>query len=96
MDELLLSKVRLGIVAQLLPAEWVTFSELQQAVDTTNGNLGSHLGKLVESGYIKEEKRFEGRRPQSRYHLTKAGRAALMKHVADLQKLVESSQPSSS
>jgi DNA-binding MarR family transcriptional regulator len=96
MDELLLSKVRLGIVAQLLPAEWVTFSELQQAIDTTNGNLGAHLGKLVESGYIREEKRFEGRRPRSRYHLTKAGRSALMKHVADLQKLLESSQPSSS
>ena len=90
MDELLLSKVRLGIVAQLLPAEWVTFSGLQHAIETTNGNLGAHLGKLVEGGYVKEEKRFEGRRPQSRYHLTKAGRTALMKHVADLQKLVES------
>ena len=88
MDELLLSKVRLSVIAQLLPVEWVTFTELQKAVDTTNGNLGAHLGKLVEGGYVKEEKRFEGRRPQSRYRLTSAGRSALLRHVADLQALL--------
>jgi len=89
MDELLLSKVRLSIIAQLLPVEWVTFSELQKSIDTTNGNLGAHLAKLVEGGYIKEDKRFEGRRPQSRYHLTAAGRAALMRHVTELQALLK-------
>jgi DNA-binding MarR family transcriptional regulator len=90
MDELLLSKVRLAIIAQLLPAEWVTFTELQASTAVTNGNLGAHLAKLVEGGYVKEEKRFEGRRPQSRYRLTKTGRAALLSHVAELQALVES------
>ena len=90
MDELLLSKVRLAIIAQLLPAEWVTFTELQTSTEVTNGNLGAHLAKLVDAGYVKEEKRFEGRRPQSRYRLTKAGRTALLRHVAELQALVES------
>ena len=90
MDELLLSKVRLAVIAQLLPAEWVTFTELQASTEVTNGNLGAHLAKLVEGGYVKEEKRFEGRRPQSRYRLTKTGRAALLRHVAELQALVES------
>jgi DNA-binding MarR family transcriptional regulator len=90
MDELLLSKVRLAVVAQLLAAEWVTFTELQRSIDVTNGNLGAHLGKLVEADYVKEEKRFEGRRPQSRYRLTKIGRAALLHHVAALQALLES------
>jgi DNA-binding transcriptional ArsR family regulator len=90
MDELLLSKVRLAVVAQLLAAEWVTFTELQRSIDVTNGNLGAHLGKLVDAGYVKEEKRFEGRRPQSRYRLTKIGRAALLHHVAALQALLES------
>jgi len=89
MDELLLSKVRLAVIAQLLSAEWVTFSELQKSIDVTNGNLGAHLGKLVEAGYVKEEKRFEARRPQSRYRLSKTGRNALLHHVAALQTLVE-------
>jgi DNA-binding MarR family transcriptional regulator len=89
MDELLLSKVRLAIIGQLVNAEWVTFSELRQSIEVTNGNLGSHVAKLVDAGYIKEEKRFEGRRPQSRYRLTRAGRSALLRHVAALQALVD-------
>jgi DNA-binding MarR family transcriptional regulator len=88
-DELLLSKIRLAVIGQLVNANWVTFSGLQQSIEATNGNLGSHIGKLVEAGYIKEEKRFEGRRPQSRYRLTKEGRAALTKHVQALQALVD-------
>ena len=89
MDELLLSKIRLAIIGQLVSAEWVTFAELQHAIEATNGNLGSHIAKLVDAGYLKEEKRFEGRRPQSRYRLTKAGRSALLKHVAALQALID-------
>lgn len=89
MDELLLSKVRLSVVAELLAAEWVPFSELREVVGTSNGNLGSHLGKLLNAGYVGEEKRFVGRRPQSRYRLTAAGRRAMLRHVDALQKLIE-------
>jgi DNA-binding MarR family transcriptional regulator len=89
MDELLLSKVRLTVVAELLAAEWVSFSELQRSADTTNGNLGGHLGKLAAADYIEEEKRFRGRRPQTRYRLTPTGRKALLHHVAALQELVD-------
>ena len=91
MDELLLSKVRLAVISQLVNAQWVTFSDLQQSSEATNGNLGSHIAKLVDAGYVKEEKRFEGRRPQSRYQLTRSGRAALVKHVAALQALIDAS-----
>lgn len=89
MDELLLSKVRLSVVAELLAAEWVPFSDLREAVGTSNGNLGSHLAKLIEAGYVDEEKRFVGRRPQSRYRLTRAGRRAMRRHVEALQELIE-------
>ena len=89
MDELLLSKVRLSVVAELLAAEWVPFSELCDAVGTSNGNLGSHLGKLLDAGYVEEEKRFVGRRPQSRYRLTAAGRSAMLRHVDALRALIE-------
>ena len=89
MDELLLSKIRLGVIAELLNAEWVTFSELQQATQTTHGNLGAHLAKLVEAGYVAEEKVFVNRRPQTRYRLTKAGRAAFVQHARQMQRLLE-------
>jgi DNA-binding MarR family transcriptional regulator len=88
MDEVLLSKVRLGVLAELLPSEWVAFSELQRATAATNGNLGAHLAKLTQAGYVTEEKAFVDRRPQTRYRLTRAGRNAFLRHVAELQALV--------
>ena len=90
MDDLLLSRVRLAVIAELVTSEWVTFSDLRRSVEATNGNLGAHLAKLVNGGYVTEQKQFVRRRPQSRYQLTEAGRAALLGHVASLQALIDS------
>ena len=73
MDELLLSKIRLGIIAELLTAQWIAFSELQRALGVSQGNLGAHVAKLVAAGYVDEEKTFVNRRPQTRYRLPRAG-----------------------
>ena len=90
MDELLLSRVRLAVIAELAPVEWATFSDLRRSIEVTNGNLSAHLGRLVAAGYVIERKRFVNRRPQTRYRLTEAGRAALLQHVEQLQALVAS------
>jgi DNA-binding MarR family transcriptional regulator len=89
MDELLLSKVRLGVVAELLNFDWIAFSELARSLDVSNGNLGAHLSKLVDAGYVEEEKSFANRRPLSRYRLTKRGREAFASHVTELQSLLK-------
>lgn len=89
MDELLLSKIRLEIIAELLTAEHVPFSDLQRATQTTNGNLGAHLAKLVGVEYVAEEKTFVNRRPQTRYSLTQRGRAAFVQHVREMQALLK-------
>jgi DNA-binding MarR family transcriptional regulator len=88
-DDLLLSKIRLGVIAELLTAKWAAFSELQRATQTTNGNLGAHLAKLVDAGYVIEEKTFVNRRPQSRYSLSAAGREAFVGHVREMQSLLK-------
>jgi DNA-binding MarR family transcriptional regulator len=92
MDELLLSKVRLGVVAELLNFDWVAFSELARALDVSNGNLGAHMSKLVEAGYVDEDKSFVNRRPLTRYRLTKRGREAFAAHVSQLQSLLEAAR----
>jgi DNA-binding MarR family transcriptional regulator len=89
MDELLLSKVRLGVVAELLNFDWVAFAELARSLDVSSGNLGAHLGKLVEAGYVEEDKSFVNRRPLTRYRLTKRGREAFAEHVSRLQSLLK-------
>lgn len=92
MDELLLSKVRLGVVAELLNYEWVAFTELARALDVSNGNLGAHIGKLVEAGYVDEEKSFVNRRPLTRYRLTKRGRDAFTGHVLQLEAILKAAR----
>jgi DNA-binding MarR family transcriptional regulator len=89
MDEVLLSKVRLGVVAQLLNYDWITFSELARALDVTNGNLGAHMIKLLDAGYVEEEKSFVNRRPLTRYRLSKRGRDAFAAHVSQLASLLK-------
>ena len=90
MDDLLLSKIRVGVIAELLASEWVAFSALLRSLQTTNGNLGAHLAKLVEAGYVEEDKTFVDRRPQSRYQLTQKGRDAFVAHVREMQALLDS------
>jgi DNA-binding MarR family transcriptional regulator len=91
MDDLLLSKIRLGIVSELLSADWVGFSELARSLDATQGNLGAHLARLVGAGYVDEEKTFVNRRPLTRYRLTTKGRGAFAAHVQQLQSLLKES-----
>lgn len=85
---MLLSKVRLGVIATLLNFDWIAFSELARSLDVSNGNLGAHLSKLVDAGYVDEEKSFVNRRPLTRYRLTKRGREAFADHVSQLQSLL--------
>jgi len=89
MDEVLLSKIRLGVIAELLTSDWVAFSELQRSLEVSQGNLGAHLAKLVDAGYIDEEKSFVNRRPQTRYRLTGRGRTAFADHVRQLQSFLK-------
>ena len=89
MNEVLLSKFRLAIVTELLTADWVSFSELQRSLSVTNGNLATHLGRLIGENYIEEEKRFVGRRPNTRYRLTDLGRKEFLDHVAWINSIVD-------
>ncbi len=91
-DDLFFSRIRLVVVAELLQAEWVAFTDLQSLTGATRGNLGSHLAKLVESGVIHEEKRFVRQRPLTRYRLTSAGRAAFLRHVKQVEGLFEAAR----
>ena len=60
-------------------------------LNETDGNLGAHLRKLEDSGYVDLDKQFENRSPVSRYALSKGGRAALKKHLQALEVLIRQS-----
>ncbi|MDD3528932.1 MAG: transcriptional regulator [Gallionellaceae bacterium] len=88
LDPLLHQPARTQLVAYLSGRGEATFSELKRVLGVTDGNLGAHLGKLVEAGYLATAEAAAGPRAQTAYHLTDSGRAALADYVARLTALV--------
>jgi len=88
LDELIHSKLRLGIMSMLISVEYAEFSVIKNKLQATDGNLSANLRKLEEAGYIEVEKIFVGRKPQSRYSITDKGRSAFENYISNLEKLI--------
>ncbi|MBI9046001.1 MAG: transcriptional regulator [Anaerolineaceae bacterium] len=84
--------VRLRIMASLValePANEVDFTYLRDLLEVTDGNLGAHLRKLEDAGYIAVNKTFIKRKPHSFISATQKGRQAFVEHVAALETILK-------
>ena len=73
---------RLAIMSALCAAEkGMSFGELKEACDLTDGNLNRHLAVLSEAGTVRIEKTFVDARPRTTVILTKAGLARFMEYL---------------
>ncbi len=88
LDKAFDSRVRLGIMAALVVNESVEFNALKELMEVTDGNLASHLKGLEVVAYITVQKSFRGRKPLTRYKVTRQGRKAFELHIAALEKLI--------
>lgn len=84
------SKIRLGIMSVLMANGSADFNMLKSLLGLTDGNLASHAHSLEELGYIECEKKFIGRKPNTSYKVTKAGRAAFTAHIDALENFLKS------
>ena len=89
LDRLIHGRVRLGIVSALAVNESVSFTELKDLLDTSDGNLSVHARRLEEAGYLTCTKSFAGRVPHTEYQLTEAGRGALVKYLDHMEALID-------
>jgi DNA-binding transcriptional ArsR family regulator len=89
LDPMLHERGRLAIVSALAAAPRLTFTELRDALEMTDGNLSVHLQKLEEKGYVAIDKQFVGRRPQTSCQLTRAGRQAFQRYLDHLEAIVQ-------
>ncbi len=87
-DDVIHGRLRLGIVAYLSSVESALFTELRDKVGATDGNLSAHLRKLEEANYVRVEKSFAGRKPQTRLMLTAAGRRAWQNWLRQMESLM--------
>ncbi|GGD26739.1 hypothetical protein GCM10011368_30960 [Hyunsoonleella pacifica] len=72
----------------LMVNEYADFNMLKELLGATDGNLASHTKALEKAEYIKVEKQFIGRKPNTRYSTTKLGRAAFKKHIDALEAII--------
>ena len=95
LDNIIHQPVRLLIMSSLVSLdqnEHVNFTYLRQLLKLTAGTLGAPLNKLEQAGYIKIDKTFVARKPQTFISATGKGRDAFAGHVAALKEIVEGSQ----
>lgn len=83
------SRVRLGVMAILIVNDWVDFNALKEELDLTDGNLASHITALEKNEYLEVSKEFVGKKPKTKYRITKRGRAAFEKHLEALETLLK-------
>lgn len=86
------SRIRLGIMSALMVNADMNFNDLKELLQITDGNLASHLKGLEESGFIKVQKGFIGRKTNTTYAVTKAGEKAFKTHLNALEQMIKSAR----
>ena len=82
------NRVRLGIMSALMVNDSLDFNALKELLEVTDGNLASHTRALEKEAYIAVEKSFIGRKPNTNFHITKAGKIAFDEHLKALEALL--------
>ena len=84
------SRVRLGIMSALAVNDTLDFNALKEYLEVTDGNLASHLKALEKDELVGMEKSFVGRKPNTKYYMTKQGKNAFDAHITALEYLIKS------
>ena len=83
------NRIRLGIMSVLMVNDNVEFSTLKEMLDITDGNLASHISALEKIEYVNVTKQFIGKKPNTTYSVTKAGKKAFNEHLDALEQLLK-------
>nr|WP_295932762.1 transcriptional regulator [uncultured Dyadobacter sp.] len=82
------SKIRLGLMSVLVVNDSLSFNELKELLQLTDGNLASHLKALEEIKYVEFQKQFLGRKPLTIYKATDEGHKAFTEHLQVLENMI--------
>lgn len=89
LNKLIHEPVRLAIMAALVTREKLTFPELKELLQVTDGNLSVHASQLEKNGLITIVKDFDGKKPRTTFAITADGRRQFQQYVAELEKLLK-------
>ena len=89
LDRIIHERGRLAIMSMLAASQELSFTELRDTLEMTDGNLTTHMRTLQEAGYVSIAKSYRNRRPLTTVSLTAAGRQAFANYVALLEQIVK-------
>ena len=87
-------RVRLGIISALAVNDELSFNDLKNLLDITDGNLSVHARKLEVAGYVKCSKSFVGRQPRTPFELAAPGKRALESYLRQMESVIRSARKS--
>lgn len=85
------NKARLGIMSILMVNDEISFNELKELLDMTDGNLATHLKAIEKEKFIRVSKEFIDRKPKTTYSATNEGKIAFEAHLKVLEDLIKAS-----
>ena len=88
LDKVIHERMRLGIISALAANPKLSFTDLKNLLNTTDGNISVHARKLEDAGYVTCAKSFNGRVPLTEYSITPDGRAALDRYLNHMEALI--------
>ncbi len=89
LDKIIHERMRLGIISALAANEKLSFTDLKNLLDTSDGNISVHARKLEDAGYLTMKKSFLDRTPLTEYKITNDGRKALERYLDHMETLIK-------
>ncbi len=89
LDRVFHEKARLGIMTSLVTQPHdLSFQDLKEMCDLSDGNLNRHLAVLRDAGFVKTSKKGAGRSSITLCHVTRAGRTAFTEYLSELERVL--------
>ena len=93
LDRVIHEKGRLAIMSMLAASNELSFTEMRDALNMTDGNLTTHIRTLQEAGYVSITKSFHNNRPLTTCSMTNTGRKAFTGYINLLEKIIQQNKP---
>ena len=88
LDRVIHEKGRLAIMSMLAASPELSFTEMRDTLNMTDGNLTTHIRTLQETGYLSVTKSFQNNRPLTTCALTAAGKKAFSNYINLLEQII--------
>ena len=80
-------------MSMLAASPELSFTEMRDALNMTDGNLTTHIRTLQEVGYLSVTKSFHNNRPLTTCALTAPGKKAFANYINLLEQILRQNKP---